>query len=484
MGNALRLFNTLTRSKEEFKPIQPPQVGLYTCGPTVYGYQHLGNYRTYIFEDILKRTLILLGYRVRHVMNITDVGHLTSQADEGEDKIEKSARREGKSAWELSRFYTDAFLKDSRDLALSPPEVLCRATDHIPEQIDLVRRLEAKGCLYKTSDGLYFDSAKFAEYGRLAGGSLEGPARGRIAQNPEKRAAADFAVWKFSIPKGLRQMEWNSPWGVGFPGWHIECSAMSMKYLGESFDIHAGGVDHIPVHHTNEIAQSQAATGKPLARFWAHGEFLVLNDSKMAKSEGTGITVEGLKNRGFSPLDYRYHALTVHYRKQLDFTWDSLEASKKARARLREIAAELAKKEAHPRPIIPPREGGVGREAPSEGGAASTAAADLKSAFTERLSDDLDAPGALAFLWETLRKDIPAPAKLKILEASESVFNLGIFDKEVPLELPKEAAALIDRRARARAARDYALSDQIRESLGRLGIAVEDTPEGQKWRKA
>ncbi|MBI5465966.1 MAG: cysteine--tRNA ligase, partial [Candidatus Kerfeldbacteria bacterium] len=282
----LKLYNTLGRKKQEFKPLKPGEVGLYTCGPTVYAAPHLGNLRTYIFEDLLKRTLQVDGFRVKHVMNITDVGHLTSDADEGEDKMEKGAAREGKTVWEIAEHYTDIFKQNLQSLNVLAPDVWCKATDHIPEQIELIRKIEANGFTYQTSDGVYFDTAKLKDYGRLAKLDIKGlKARARVEMNPAKKHPTDFALWKFSPPDKKRQMEWPSPWGVGFPGWHIECSAMSMKYLGETFDIHCGGIDHIPVHHPNEIAQSEAATSKPLARWWLHGEFLVVDAKRMGKSE-------------------------------------------------------------------------------------------------------------------------------------------------------------------------------------------------------
>jgi cysteinyl-tRNA synthetase len=295
----LRLYNSLTRRKEDFAPISTPQVGLYTCGPTVYNYQHIGNYRTYIFEDVLVRTLKALDFKPLRVMNVTDVGHLTSQGDEGEDKMEVGAAREGKTAWEIAQFYTDAFLSDCRALNLTDPDILCRATDYIPEQIALIVRLENQGFVYKTSDGLYFDTSKLLDYGKLMSPEhLEGLKSGaRVEANPEKRHLTDFALWKYSPVHTRRQMEWDSPWGKGFPGWHIECSAMAMRFLGETFDIHCGGIDHVPIHHTNEIAQSEAATRRPFARFWLHGEFLLMNNAKMAKSSGGFVRLSDLAEK-------------------------------------------------------------------------------------------------------------------------------------------------------------------------------------------
>ncbi|MBI3551848.1 MAG: cysteine--tRNA ligase [Elusimicrobia bacterium] len=458
---ALELFNTLTRRRELFEPLEPRKAGLYTCGPTVYNYQHVGNYRTYVFEDVLVRTLKFLEYEVRRVMNITDVGHLTSQADEGEDKMEVGAAREGKTAWDIAKFYTEAFLRDCAELNILPPDILCKATDHIEEQQGLIRRLETAGYIYMISDGLYFDTSKFNGYGRLMGADHIGglKAGARVEANPQKKNPTDFAVWKFS-PKGKkRQMEWDSPWGAGFPGWHVECSAMAMKYLGETFDIHCGGVDHIPIHHTNEIAQSEGATKKVFARLWMHGEFLLMNQAKMAKSEGGFVKLSDLKERGFEPLDYRYHCFTAHYRKQLDFTWESLESSKTARRRLREAA--LAVKDEPLR----------------------FACADHEKAFRAALEDDLNMPGALAAVWDCVKSNVPSGSKRAILQRAENLLGLGLFKADVPSELPPELQQLLDRRAKARADKNFKEADVLRRDLEINGILVEDTKAGQKWRR-
>ena len=452
----LRLYNSLTRAKEDFAALAPPAVGLYTCGPTVYNHQHVGNYRTYIFEDALVRTLTLLGFAPRRVMNVTDVGHLTSQGDEGEDKMELGAAREGKTAWEIARFYTEAFLADMRALNTLPADVLCRATDSIPEQIALIARLEAKGFVYRTSDGLYFDTSRLPDYGKLMSREhLDGLKSGaRVEASPEKRHAADFALWKFS-PKGKkRQMEWDSPWGAGFPGWHIECSAMAMKFLGETFDIHCGGVDHVAIHHTNEIAQSEGATGKPFVRVWLHGEFLLMNSAKMAKSAGGFVTLSDLSQKGFAPLDYRYHCFTAHYRKQLDFTWEALESARISRRRLAEAARALA------------------GEAPRVG------CADFSQRFKGALCDDLNMPAALAVVWDALKSDLPGGAKKALLEEAESVLALDLFKAEKAAEVPPEVASLLDRRAQARAAKNFALSDEIRKKIEELGYLVKDGKDG------
>ncbi len=456
-----RLYNSLAHEKAELAPLNPPAVGIYTCGPTVYNYQHVGNYRTYVFEDVLVRALDLLGLKVRRVMNVTDVGHLTSQGDEGEDKMEVGAAREGKTAWEIAKFYTDAFVKDCAALNILPPDVLCRATDFIPEQIALVSRLEKKGLAYRTSDGIYFDTAKLPDYGKLMTKEhLEGLKSGaRVEANPEKKHLTDFALWKFTAAGTKRQMEWDSPWGKGFPGWHIECSAMAMKFLGETFDIHCGGVDHIPVHHTNEIAQSEGATGKPFAKVWMHGEFLLMNNAKMAKSAGGFITLADLPAKGCSPLDYRYHCFTAHYRKQLDFTWESLDASKTSRRRLVEAARAVA------------------------GAAPAAGAAEPLEAFKAALGDDLNMPAALAVVWDALKSDLPAGAKRVFLEKAESVLALDLFKAEESVAIPPEAAALAELRAKARAAKNFAESDRLRVAIEALGWLVEDTKDGQKVRR-
>ena len=312
----LRLFNTLSRSKEDFQTIEQNKVKMYCCGPTVYNYAHIGNLRSYFFEDILKRVLLYNGFEVYHVMNITDVGHLVSDADEGEDKMEKGASREGKSVWDIAAFYTEAFKKDIAMLNILPPSVYCKATDFIKEQIEMIQCLEKKGFTYTTGDGVYYDTSKFEGYGKMALLDIEGLEEGkRIEFSSEKKNKTDFALWKFS-PKGQkRQMEWDSPWGVGFPGWHIECSAMSRKFLGDTFDIHCGGIDHVPIHHTNEIAQSEGCTGKKFVNYWLHGEFLIEDKGKMSKSAGEFLRLQTLVDRGYSSIDYRYFLLMTHYRK-------------------------------------------------------------------------------------------------------------------------------------------------------------------------
>ena len=460
---SLTFYNTLTRKKEEFKPIKPPGVGLYTCGPTVYNYAHIGNLRTYVFEDILKRVLTYNGYKVNHVMNITDVGHLTSDADVGEDKMEKGARREGKSAWDIAKFYTQAFLKDLKELNILDSDKYPRATDHIEEQVDIIEKLEKKGFTYKTSDGVYFDTSRLKDYGKLAKLDIEHLKAGARIEVGEKKSDTDFALWKFSPnpPAGgeKRQMEWPSPWGVGFPGWHIECSAMATKYLGQPFDIHCGGVDHIPVHHTNEIAQSEAAFDKPLANFWLHGEFLIISEGKMAKSGENFITLQALKDKGFAPLAYRYLLLQTHYRKQLTFSWEALTASQNALRHLYELFYDQGPADGNSRPNQ-----------------------EYKAKFLTIISEDLDVPGALALAWEILKDPNlkPEDKKATLLDFDQ-VFGLRL--KEISWQpMPEKIQKMINEREEARQKNDFKTSDKLRDEIKNAGYEIEDTKEGARVR--
>ncbi|MCI0472541.1 MAG: cysteine--tRNA ligase, partial [Ignavibacteria bacterium] len=322
-------YNTLSRKKEEFIPISGSKAGIYTCGPTVYNFAHIGNLRSYFFEDILKRVLLYNGYDVKHIMNITDVGHLVSDEDEGEDKMEKGSAREGKTVWEIAEDYTEAFKKDISLLNILPPTVYCKATDFIQEQIEMIKCLEDKGYTYIIEDGVYYDTSKFPDYGKMALLDIEGLEEGiRVEINTEKRNKTDFALWKFTPKDVKRQMEWESPWGRGFPGWHIECSAMSIKFLGNHFDIHCGGVDHIPIHHTNEIAQAEACTGEKFVNYWLHGEFLIEEKGKMSKSAGEFLKLQSLIDKGYSPFDYRYFLLMTHYRKKIKFSFNNLDSAR------------------------------------------------------------------------------------------------------------------------------------------------------------
>jgi len=457
----LKLYNTMTRSLDVFEPIDPPQVSLYTCGPTVYNTAHIGNLRTYVFEDVLKRTLTFCGFRVKHVMNVTDVGHLVSDADEGEDKMELGAQREGKTAWEIALFYWQAFRRNMAELHLQEPDIWCKATDHIQEQIEQVQALEAKGLTYLIEDGLYFDTAKVPDYGKLARQSLDSLKAGaRVGLVKGKRNPTDFALWKFSPPGQRRQMEWDSKWGVGFPGWHIECSAMATKYLGEHFDIHCGGVDHIKVHHTNEIAQAEGAGGKPWVNWWLHGEFLVLEQEKMAKSTGNFVTLDTVKERGIDPLAYRYFCLGAHYRKQLTFTWEALGGAATGFQRFKNAVIELKA---------------------NANGAGHPAAFHL-DAFRSAVEDDLNTPQALATAWGLLRDTDVSPAdKLATLRAMDTVLGFDV-EAMAPETLTLDASVqqLIEARERARLDKDFATADRIRDELLAQGLVVEDTSTGPK----
>jgi cysteinyl-tRNA synthetase len=464
----IRLYNTLTRQKELFKPLKENEAGIYTCGPTVYHYAHIGNMRTYIAEDGLVRALRFLGWKVKRVMNITDVGHLTSDADSGEDKMELGAKREGKTAWQIAKFYTEAFFKDYKDLNCLQPEVVCPATDYIQEMIDLGVALEKKGFTYAISgDGLYFDTGKLPDYGKLAGKAhVEGIKEGaRVEANSAKRHPADFAVWKFAAAGEKRQMEWESPWGKGFPGWHMECSAMAMKHLGETIDIHCGGEDHVAIHHTNEIAQSEAATGKPFSNYWMHIRFLVTgSDGKMSKSSGEFLTLATATGKGYDPLAYRYYCLLTHYRKQLEFSWEGVEAAARGLDGLRALAQKV-KAEAGTAPHSLDREAKYFKD------------------FTSALADDVNLPAALAALWETLKDNtIPAPQRLAFALAAEEVTALDLFKDAEAGELAPELAALIKDRETARKNKDWKRSDELRKELLDKGVLIEDTPKGTKWK--
>jgi len=458
----LHLYNSLTRSKVEFKPVQPGQVGLYTCGPTVYNFAHIGNLRTYIFEDILRRVLLYNGYRVKHVMNITDVGHLTGDRDMGEDKMEKGALREGRTAWEIAEFYTRAFKNDIENLNILPPDTWVKATDTIDEQIALVKTLEEKNYTYRTGDGVYFDTAKFKDYTKLSHQKLESLQEGaRVEKNPEKRNPTDFALWKFS-PEGVqRQMEWDSPWGVGFPGWHIECSAMSMKFLGGQLDIHCGGSDHIDVHHTNEIAQSEAATGKKFFNYWMHGAFLIIaGGKKMAKSEGNFLTLENtFIKAGIHPLVYRFAAFQTHYRKPMEYSDESVQAARNGLSHLQNQVRQIA---------------GAGLESENR------ISAEHKNKFLGAVNDDLNMPRAMAAVQELLKSNAGDGQKYTTILDFDRVLGLDLDKLDQPEDLPSEVQKLVEERQRARDAKEWETSDRLRDEIQALGYMVQDTPQGIK----
>lgn len=459
---ALKFYNTLTRKKEKFQPIHKKTVGLYSCGPTVYWYQHIGNLRAYVFSDILKRTLQYSGYKVTHVINVTDVGHLTSDADDGEDKMEKAAAKEGKKASDIAQYYFDVFRKDMGALHILEPSVWCKATDHIAEQIALVAKLEKNGFTYQTSDGIYFDSMKFKRYGALAKLNLDGLEAGKRVATGAKKHKTDFALWKFSEKKGERQQEWDSPWGVGFPGWHIECSAMSMNYLGEHFDIHTGGEDHIPIHHTNEIAQSECATGKKFVNYWMHGAFLVNKEGeKVSKSKGGLFTVSELAEKGYDPLAIRYLFLMTHYRKQLKFSLENLDAAQNALQRIRRKVSELRKDQ------------GVNGKGKTE---------QYSEAFFGAISDDLNMPKALQVFWDALDDEgFDARKKVKLLETFDSVLGLGVNEmEEGEIDVPEEVTELLALREKARAKKDWKEADRLRDAIKEKGFEIEDSKEGAR----
>jgi cysteinyl-tRNA synthetase len=461
----VRLYNTLSRAKEKFQSIRPNEVGLYTCGPTVYNYAHIGNLRTYLFEDILKRTLTYSGYAVKHVMNITDVGHLTGDRDMGEDKLEKGARREGKSAWDIAAAYTQAFQKDLQRLNIQAPSIWCKATDTIPEQIALIQVLEEKGFTYRTRDGIYYDTARFPKYTQLSHQNLDALQEGaRVEKNPEKRNATDFALWKFSPDGVQRQMEWDSPWGVGFPGWHIECSAMSMKYLGDQLDIHCGGTDHIDVHHTNEIAQSEAATGKPFFNVWMHGAFLIISGGKkMAKSDGNFLTLENafIKN-DIDPLAYRYATFLTHYRKPMEYSEEAITAARNGLQHLRNQVRTLKEDAA-----LTAHETGMIN-------------AIFREKFRREINDDLNMPRAMAVVQELLKSELTAVDKLATLYDFDQIMGFGLEQVDQEESLPEDIRKMADERLKARADKNWALSDELRDAIQDRGYLVQDTSQGTK----
>ncbi len=471
---ALRLYNTMTRRVDDFVPISGNRVGLYTCGPTVYNYAHIGNLRTYVFEDVLKRALKMSAYQVRHVMNVTDVGHLTSDSDVGEDKMEKGALREGKTVWEIADFYFQAFRKDMAALHLIEPDVWCKATDHIAEQIALIQTLENKGFTYTIEDGVYFDTSRLSDYGKLARLDVAGLQAGaRVDMVAGKRNATDFALWKFSPKDKKRLMEWPSPWGVGFPGWPIERSATAMKYLGEQADIHCGGVDHVAVHHSNEIAQSESATGKKWINWWMHAEFLVIAKdgeaaAKMAKSAGGFLRLQSLVEKGFDPLAYRYFCLNAHYRAQLAFSWEALESASNAFERLRAKVLDLRQ---------------------SRHDTAEPLAGPMDE-FRQAVEDDLNMPRALAAMWSLLRESQAPKAQVyATLRQMDSVLGFGVDtlparEANVSDDLAARIEQMIQQRAEAKKARDFARADAIRKQLADEGITLEDTPKGTTWRRS
>jgi cysteinyl-tRNA synthetase len=470
----IQFYDTRTRSVRPFEPIEEGRVGIYTCGPTVYGEQHVGNLRSRLFSDLLKRFLLSEGLEVTHVINITDVGHLVSDGDEGEDKMEAAARKAGQTAEEIAAHYTELWRQDGIAVNCLPPEHNPKATDHIAEQIALGLRLEAGGYLYTIEDGVYFDTSRFPRYAELAHLDLEGQAEGaRIGVVEGKRNPADFAVWKFAEEGVQRLQEWDSPWGRGFPGWHLECSAMSVRYLGERFDIHTGGIDLATVHHTNEVAQSECGYGvHPWVGFWMHNEFLTLQGAeageKMSKSKGNVKTLSDLIERGIDPLAFRYFFMQTHYRQQQVYTDEAMQAAAKGYKRLVAIAAGLQKAEGEGDPEL---------QAP------------FVARFRESLADDLNLPRALAVVWDVARNDALSEADRRdLLTRFDSVLALRLCETAAAeaadeWESDPRIDALLAERQDAREVKDWGTADRIRDELAAEGIEIVDTPEGARWRR-
>jgi len=469
----MKLYNSLTRLVEPFEPWTPGKVSLYTCGPTVYNYAHIGNLRTYIHEDILEKTLEFLGYDVERVMNITDVGHLESDADEGEDKMLLSARKEKKTVWEVANYYTDAFFQDCEKLNIREPEVIARATDYINEYIEFIKVLEEKGYTYFANGNVYFDISKFDGYTKLSKMDLDTlkiAHREDVEEDTHKKNPQDFVLW-FTKSKFKKQaMKWDSPWGEGYPGWHIECSVIALKNLGERLDIHCGGVDHIPIHHTNEIAQTESYTGKQWTKYWWHSEFLVDQSGKMSKSSGEFLTVSLLESKGFNPLSYRYYVLNSHYRKQLSFTFESLEMAEKAFGKLKGKTAILGSLDLE------------GVKLSDEGNV-------LLDAFKTHLADDLNTPNAITVLYDVLKSEIRDEEKAMLIHEMDQVLSLGLLDakEDANGDVSEDEAAYIEEmiaiRNTAKKEKNWAVADAIRDELKEKGVELIDTPEGTTWKK-
>lgn len=482
----MRLYNTLTRQVEDFKPQKPGEATLYTCGPTVYNYYHIGNLRNAVFNDTLRRTLEATGLNVRHVMNITDVGHLVSDADEGEDKLEKGAAREGKTVWEVAEHYTEAFKRDMTAMNVLPPSIdpkrkknhaghdpYARATDFIPEQIDMVQRLLDKGFAYQTEQAIYFDISKLSDYGKLSGQNLADKAgdRSEVVTDPSKRHPQDFAVWFFTVGRYKdHTMHWPSPWGDGFPGWHLECSAIIHATLGDPIDIHTGGVDHIGTHHPNEMAQTEAAYGHPLANYWIHNEFMLVDGAKMAKSKGNSYTLKDITDKGFHPLALRLLYLQAHYRSEINFTWRSLEASQNRLIAYYSMSAQLY-------------------QAPIKGGLTPLDLRAYHHDILEALTDNLNTSLVLVEV-SKLQEEIATIGIEDTPQAVQALKDLLAFiDDILGLSLAKlpditpEQKELIVERETARHAKDWPKADQLRTELGKQNLEIDDTPNGPRWRR-
>ncbi|MBR6788862.1 MAG: cysteine--tRNA ligase [Clostridia bacterium] len=452
------VYNTLTRKKQELKTVNDGEVRMYSCGPTVYSQAHMGNMRAYLFMDTLRRAVKFNGYKLLGVMNITDVGHLTSDADEGEDKMQTAAKKTGKSPWEIAEHFTELFLKDTARLNIERPEIVAKATEHIDDMLSFVETLVDKGYGYETSDGVYFDISRFPSYGKLSGNTKldENIAGARVDVNSEKRNPADFAIWKKAPKEHI--MQWDSPWGRSYPGWHIECSTMARKYLGDTFDIHTGGVDHIPIHHENEIAQSEALLDKQAVNYWMHVEFMQVDGRKMSKSLGNTYTLDQLEEKGYSPMDFRYFCLNTHYRKKLNFTFEGMDSAKTAYSRL--LALLRACKTADTK-------------------ADESVIENFRKEFTDAINDDLNIPLGMGAVW-TLLKNPPSKDIYDAVIWADSVLGLSLdkCDEEVKEDIPSEVKEIAERRWQARLAKDWATSDALRTEIASLGYSVKDAKDG------
>ena len=495
---ALKLFNTMGKKLQEFVPLQEGFCGFYGCGPTVYNYAHIGNLRAYVFLDTLDRTLTFLGYKKKHVMNITDIGHLTGDADDGEDKMLKTAKERQQSVLDIAKFYTDAFFSDIDRLNILRPDVVCKATDHVPEMIELIKKIEANGHTYMAGGNLYYDVSTYSDYGKLANLNLDDLQAGAgkrkvVVVDQNKRNPQDFVLWFTKSKFEEQALVWDSPWGKGYPGWHIECSAMSMKYLGKHFDIHTGGIDHVPVHHTNEIAQSEGSFSPedraqgPWVNYWLHNAFLVIEGAtKMSKSAGNFLTLQSLVDKGYDPLDYRYFLLGAHYRSPANFSWNSMDSAKNSRKALVQRAAKVV------------QAAGGGAENSVNLTVVSDKSAEYLQKFTAAMENDLGTPAALGVLQTALKdSDVPPAQALALMERMDSVLGLKLVESaKESLKTPAieanshegdpEAAqidALVAERTAAKKAKDFAKADKIRDELAARGIVIVDTPAGVVWKR-
>ena len=467
----LHLWNSLTKKVEEVEPIHAGEIGMYACGPTVYGFTHIGHGRKYVTDDVLRRTLeVIEELKVKHVQNVTDVGHLTSDSDEGEDKMEKGAAAAGKTVWEVAAEYTEYFNNVMKELNILPPTVVCKATEHIEDQIALIEKIMANGFAYDTEEAVYFDVTKFEDYGKMFNQSFDDKtvgAREEVETENSKKHPQDFVLWFKRVGKYKDHvMHWPSPWGDGFPGWHIECSAMSMKYLGEQFDIHTGGEDHLSIHHPNEIAQSEAGTGKkPFVKYWIHTTFLMVDGKKMSKSLGNLYKLTDLAEKGFSPLALRYYFLTTHYRKQMNFTWEGLSGAKTALSKLNKMVVDL-------------------RDVPVTADGWSDEGKEFYDKFVAAMEDDLNTAQAISIVWELMKSGVSDEAKKNLINVMDSVLGLNLgTEEDKNIGIPEEIKELLTKREEVRKAKNWAESDAIRNQITEMGYRVEDYADGVKVEK-